>query len=373
MQMPESMQLKSPMQPPLLSFNLQGQLLGVDGLSAEVLKQINWVTVPTQQLLLTQAMVPGKSKSQWQQALPYAFEESLAQPVDQLFFKVFERDGGGVTQVASIDKAQMQTWVETLQATGLGHAQLIADCFLLPEPKAEGIWSVQLADNLEGFVSVRTERFSGFAGDVAWLETLADIERARGHAVTMESQSISMSVPEFNRLALQKFGLREGVYQPRQQKQSKVKPWLWPTVAAAFLVLVLLGELVWKTQQIEQQRELLEQQTTALFQKMFPNIKRIVNMQAQAKTALSQSAADETLGPVAISQALEKVLKTQTNIEVQSLVWRGQEMQFTLQATSLAVLQAVEQQLKQNKAFKVRLEVQTMQSAKVSARLVIHV
>lgn len=370
---------KAQQRQPILRFDLQGQLQGLSGLNAEDLRQISWVSVPTPLVLMLATLVPGNSKSQWQQALPYAFEEHLAQSIDQVFFKVLSRDNRGFTQVAAVAKTQMQSWIDTLQATGLGHVQLIADCFLLPAPPqgAESekmrVWFAQAHFDKPDELTIRNGLYSGFSGHASWLETLKKSAEIKGDVIRVEHKTAAQIMPEFSRADLKNFGLRDGPYLPKSSKQTKANPWLLPSAVAAMLLVTLLGSKVWQTQQLSQQRDILEQQTTTLFQQMFPNIKRIVNLQAQAKSALSQSGGEESLGPITLTQMVEKVLQTQDNITVKNLVWRGQELQLILQAEALASLQAVEQQLKKNAAFKVRLELQTLESTQVSAKLVIHV
>ncbi|BBP42674.1 type II secretion system protein GspL [Thiosulfativibrio zosterae] len=365
-------------QPPKLGFDLQGQLCGLEGHSPEALSQVTWVSVPSQQVLLISAPVPGKSKSQWQQALPYVFEEWVTQPIDQVFFKVLNRTAEGVTQVAVVDKHLMQTWIDTLQAAGLPQAQLIPECLTLPEPKPADepatapttCWVQTTAFAEQDSQVVRTGRYTGFSGSPAWCAFMAQKQ-----GVLFESIQILESVDSviLNRAQLKAFGLRDGVYQAKSVANVAYKTWLPVALAASLLALTLLGQTLWQTQQLEKNRQVLEAQTTQLFQQMFPDIKRIVNLKAQAKTALAQTSTEDNLGPTAIVQKVEQLLKNQPTIQVQSLSWRGQEMQLVLQANALAVLQTLEQQLKQNAAFKVRLEVQTLEASKVSARLVIHV
>lgn len=363
-------------QPPRLGFDLQGQLCGLDGHSPEALSQVTWVSVPSQQVLLISAPVPGKSKSQWQQALPYVFEEWVTQPIDQVFFKVLNRTTEGVTQVAVVDKHLMQTWIDTLNAAGLSQAQLIPECFTLPDPtptesaELTNGWVQTTAFAEQNSQVVRTGRYSGFSGSPAWCAFMAQKQGVIAESLQVLERDDSVVL---NRAQLKVFGLREGVYQAKSVAKAAYKTGLPLALAASALGLTLLGQTLWQTQQLEKNRQVLEAQTTQLFQQMFPDIKRIVNLKAQAKNALAQTNSEDHLGPTAIVQKVEQVLKNQPSIQVQSLSWRGQEMQLVLQANALAVLQTLEQQLKQNTAFKVRLEVQTLEAAKVSARLVIHV
>ena len=361
-------------QTPRLGFDLQGQLCGLDGHSPEALSQVTWVSVPSQQVLLIAALVPGKSKSQWQQALPYVFEEWVTQPIDQVFFKVLNRSAEGMTQVAVVDKNLMQSWIDKLSAAGLPQAQLIPECFTLPEPTqadaSAPVWVQASSFAIENNQVVRSGRYTGFGGSSDWCAHLAQKQGVLSESIQILE---SINPHAFSRAQLKEFGLRDGVYQAKSVANAAYKTGLPVALAVSLLALTLLGQTLWQTQQLEKNREVLDAQTTQLFQQMFPDIKRIVNLKAQAKNALAQTSAEDNLGPTAILQKVEQLLKNQSNIQVQSLSWRGQEMQLVLQANALAVLQTLEQQLKQNATFKVRLEVQTLEASKVSARLVIHV
>ena len=112
------------------AFVLQAQ--ADDSAIKKALAKVKVVWVPTEQVTLMSQFVPGKRKQDWMTALPYSLEESLAEPVENLHFVALNRDSTGLASVAVISKVRMQQWVEQLQMMGLGHVQLVADCFQLP-------------------------------------------------------------------------------------------------------------------------------------------------------------------------------------------------------------------------------------------------
>ena len=184
------------------AFVLQSQ--SEDSAIKKALAKVNVAWVPTEQVSLMAQFVPGKRKQDWLAALPYALEESLSEPVENLHFVALNRDEAGLVSVAIISKSRMQHWVEQLQAAGLGHVQLVADCFQVPvaqtsiQDKAV-VWSVfnqqdnHNDQNEQGNQTqrclVRTGDYSGFAGSADWYQQLLQLQtQLQG---TIDTQAIN--------------------------------------------------------------------------------------------------------------------------------------------------------------------------------------
>jgi general secretion pathway protein L len=90
------------------------------------------VLVPAEQVLLLQtARLPG-ARAQWRRALPFALEDRLASPVEELHFAVAERADGASLAVAVVASATLRAWLERLARDGIRADALYAETQLLP-------------------------------------------------------------------------------------------------------------------------------------------------------------------------------------------------------------------------------------------------
>lgn len=346
------------------SFVLQAQ--GEEGAFKKTLASVKVVWVPTEQVSLLAQFVPGKRKQDWLAALPYALEESLAEPVESLHFVVLNRTSQGLVSVAVVSKSRMQQWVEHVQLMGLGQVQLVADCFqvAVAQPKkqadsspsdsdgaqSEQAWSLFKTD--EARCLVRTGEYSGFAGSLEWYQQLVQLHTQRHgeidvHKVDSVSQhcqtgALSQTAP---RQPCQAFNLRTGAYQARSQQAGLLKRWLWPALLLGLAVLVYLAGIVLQTEQRNAQAQAYQAQTEALFKQRFPEVKRIVNIQAQAKSAFNKRAnsSEQAVGPSQLIQQVDPLFTKHPTIQVRRLDWRAGsgQLAISVQAPNLSTLQAL--------------------------------
>lgn len=122
--------------------------------------------VPGLRVLLTRVAVPSRKRAQQARAVPFALEEELAEELDQLHFALGHFAAGEVP-VAVLDRAWLGTWLEALEAAGIGVSAMVPDVLAVPW---DGVrWSLL---PVAGGVLVRTGAQSGFAADLANLRPL---------------------------------------------------------------------------------------------------------------------------------------------------------------------------------------------------------
>ena len=83
--------------------------------------------VPGASVLRTRADIPVRGASKILQALPFAMEEQLATDVDQLHFAAGKREPDGKLPVATVERLEMEAWLELLAAAGIEPVGLYAD------------------------------------------------------------------------------------------------------------------------------------------------------------------------------------------------------------------------------------------------------
>lgn len=333
------------------SLNLKGQL---EHYTAG--QTVPWVWVPTQQVLLTSVFVPGKRSADWMQALPYVLEESLAQPIEQLHFAVLSRENTGentgLTHVAVVEKTLIQRWVDELNAQGLGKAQLIPDCFQVPfseqsetlnspeneiEKPSENYQAWYFYPQYESQLLVRTGRYSGMRCDADWLQQVHQAQQNL-QLKLIEVPALSFKFPELKDLSL-----RQGAYQVANEVNPIWRLWRWPLATVALILFLVMGNNLYQTHLLQKQTQQYKAQTLALFKKLFPDVKRVVNIRAQTKTRLSGNAsAQNEAGPAELLMRFEAMLLPMIKdkrLQLSEVKWRKGQIQLKVSAKQSQLLQ----------------------------------
>jgi general secretion pathway protein L len=158
----------------------QGAQRGLEGL--EPAEQVI-VWTPAAETLLLRARLPTRSAAKIVQALPFALEEQLIDPPEQLHF-AFAREADGALAVAVTRRERMDGWLAALAAAGLAPAHLAP--VTLSVPLADRAWTLAFVD---GEIVLRSGARTGLGGPAepqppAWL-----------HAALAEARTES-SAPE---------------------------------------------------------------------------------------------------------------------------------------------------------------------------------
>lgn len=336
-------------------FDDQGQLHQLDAL------ELDFVWVPTQQVNILTLFVPGKRRSQWQAALPYAIEELIAEPLESVHLVPLQRDDDGQVTVAVVSKVRMQNWLNSLQQAGITKAQLVADCFALPVPTTD--WFSALSFTTPDWICVRSGIYSGLALPIALLDSIKELV---GSKIEARSNDYQVLDKDF----LHRLGLRSGEFALEGQTPDVLKNWLWPSLLAGLVVMLLFAHASWKTAQLEQQALIYQQQTTQLFKTLFPHVQRVVNIQVQTQTYLKQSvAAGANQGPAKILDVIEPLLSAHKSIKAGSADWQNGQLNLRVTAPNPQGLEQLVNDLTPQLA--ISLQIQQVSADKVEG--VLHV
>ncbi len=99
------------------------------------------VLAPASQILLAEPELPPGTGAKIARAVPFALEEQLTEDVDQLCFAIGRRRAGGGTPVAVVSRSVLQTWIANLSAAGIEPHAIYPDISLMPEnPGQTVLW-----------------------------------------------------------------------------------------------------------------------------------------------------------------------------------------------------------------------------------------
>ena len=203
------------------------------------------ILVPTESVLLLAVDLPLSSRAKRLEALPFAIEDRIADPVDSVHLAIGAEIAPKRYLVGVVRHDVMAAWVEAADAAGLGHAAIVPDALALPRP-VEGAWSVDLAGNR---AVVRAGDGSGFALNAAMLRPAweaAGQPPATAYGAPLPAEMMLEGAtlePEAlaRRLASAALDLRQGAYSRRRGRSNTLRRigWIVALGAAAHTGIAL--------------------------------------------------------------------------------------------------------------------------------------
>jgi general secretion pathway protein L len=231
------------------------------------------VLVPAEEVLLMAADLPIASARRRLEALPFAIEDRVAQPLADIHAALGAEVGAQRYLAGVIARDRMRRVVDLLIASGLERAALVPDVLGLPVPPP-GAWSIDVA---AGRALVRAEDGTGFAVPVAHLTTAwgaagrprailyggAVPEEISSEAGTYEEQSLAA------RLIQPALDLRQGQYAAPRRIVSPLWRRIAMVAAAGALAHAAIAGV--DTLAVERIASAKASQTRALVQQIAPS------------------------------------------------------------------------------------------------------
>ncbi len=92
------------------------------------------VLVPSEQVVLLETDAVSARRAQLAKAVPFALEDQLASPVEELHFALPERVAGARLGVAVVARAALRGWIRMLEQHGIRADAVVPDALALPQP-----------------------------------------------------------------------------------------------------------------------------------------------------------------------------------------------------------------------------------------------
>ncbi|HMM75839.1 MAG TPA: type II secretion system protein GspL [Gammaproteobacteria bacterium] len=340
------------------------ELLAVPDLDARV-----WL-LDGRRVLLAEAELPPGNRRVQEQALPFALEDQILTPVDDLAFATHRLSATRLA-AAVFDAAELDARLEALAAAGLQTDQCVPD--ILCVPWFESTWTL-LFDGEDAWL--RTGPYAGARFEAAqWQTFLAqalvgvDGERhLRVHGASearlaeIAALSPALIVDPASRagavdlLATFAAGHAQGhvidllaaLPRRRQAHVGSARRWWWATAALVLVAaLAHAGFLQWRVAALETQRAAEIARTEALFREMFPQVTRIEDVRAQATQALAAAAASARRGRpfLDLLAAAGQGLAQQGGLHFESASYGNGALELRVRAEDMAALERYQQTL----------------------------
>lgn len=250
---------------------------------------------PAEAATLHTVSVPARRRAELRQALPFALEEHLAEPVEQLHFALGRRDGGQV-EAAVVSRAALSGWLQSLAGIGLVPGRLYVDAQLLPRDGGRS----HLA-RVDGRLLAATGQGAWAlpeAGWSLWRERLAGQPLlaldGRGQFTAVDGLPPALSRHELLRWAHGRLSdpgainLLQGDFAPARDQAQRQRLGRWAAVLAGLALVLALVDAAAGVRVEQQRRDALRAEMAQVFRQVMPDARMTADPAAQLLAEFGQ-------------------------------------------------------------------------------------
>ncbi|MGA9422827.1 MAG: type II secretion system protein GspL [Rhodanobacteraceae bacterium] len=314
------------------------------------------VLVPADQVLLTRATLHARNRAQLQKAVPFAIEDQLLTPVEDLHFAMTPGDADEIG-VAVVSRATLRAWLDHLAEAGIQPDRIVPESLALVSASDTAVALIE-----DHGVVVRLAPWSAFAcgiGEVSgWLAACSasplpalEVHDFRAAArldlpVPVASYRERQTEPLafLAHAALQaRINLLEGEFAPHHRRQRGLRWWRIAALLAAAVVLLAGIDLVLDVLHLSQDSARLESAMQAEVHKAFPDI-GAAELARISPEQLVRSRLDrlrggaESSGLLRMLAAIAPVLGSTTRIQTRAIEYRNGTLELGLRTPDVATL-----------------------------------
>ncbi len=288
------------------------------------LAALNIVTiVPGTGVSITELDVPAKQQRQINQAVPFMLEDAIAEDLESVHLSIGSKGKNGLVPVVVVNKITLRDWLLALKNAGVEPDYLFPETLLLPQQNDS--WSL-LVD--QGRAVLRTGLFNAYGFDESQLvigasavvaalpadmdavqircfqtedsESIRDlIEDLEGY-VKESGKPISIIKEKSAYTAMEVLceafirgnkrnliNILQGDYKPHEKRTATNINWRPVAILLGVWAILQLGQFVFQNVYYSKKAEQADQEAKALFLKLFPDVKKVVDIRSQMKEKLN--------------------------------------------------------------------------------------
>jgi general secretion pathway protein L len=318
------------------------------------------VLVPTEDVLLTEVKLAARNRAQLLQAVPYAVEDLLLDPVEDLHFAA-ARTHGDTVGVAVVAQRTLRGWLERLSAEGIEPDVLVPDALALPATPGRVHAMIE-----NGRATLRLAPWSAFACTLPELDArLARLDDALPLEVHDFREAPPLALPgtpaayhERRRDPLAWLGqghgdaplnLLEGRFAPRRRARGS-RAWKIAAGLAAAVVLLAFADLGGEVLRLSRASTRLEVLARDEVRKAFPGIDA-AQLDRLSPEQLVRDHLERLRGGAAAGELLQRlasigpVLGSSSRVQTRGLEYRNGTLELALRAPDVAALDLVRERL----------------------------
>jgi len=320
------------------------------------------VLVPAEDVLLTEARVAAKSRAQLMQAIPFAVEDQLLAPVEDLQFAATDGSGEAVG-VAIVSRATLRAWLERLAANGIRPDALLPESLALPLAPDR---ATALVESDRAIVRLApSSAFVCAPSDLAaWMQRVGGAARPLDVFDFRDGANARLAVPAtsyqerqrdplaFLARSLRKppLNLLHGEFAPQHRAARGARWWRVAAALAAAGVALAVLDLGLEVLQLSRASAHLDAAAQDAVRKAFPDVDgaelaRATPGEIARRRIERLRGGAETSGFLRVLNAIGPVLGATTQIQTRGMEFRNGTLELGLRAPDVATLDAVRERL----------------------------
>lgn len=316
------------------------------------------VLVPAQDVLLLRAPRVASQRRQLEQAVPFAIEEQLAAPIEQLHVALADEAPGNDIGVAVVLRARIDDWLARLRAAGIEPDRLIPESLLLP-------WTRDAATVLiEGRRAILRYAQSGaFAGDAdeirGWLDLLAADGRmparlrwigpaqAAPSVIAIEHEELESPLRWFAQQLSRVEGLNllQGRHVARRDREGARRLWRWAALLAGAAVIAGFSQLAIERHQLVNRHAEQRNEMEQLLRTAVPGITRIVDPKAQLQAEYARLGSSTGGGALPLLARIAPTIAGSGRYTLDGIEYRGDTLELVVRSADVATLDSLRETL----------------------------
>ncbi len=298
------------------------------------------VLVPGEAVTLVEVPRMARQRHRLLQALPYAVEEQLAQPVEDMHIAAPMRIEGERVPVACVAHADMRAWLERLDAVGVLPDRMLPDTLALPLVRDAA--TVARAGSR---ALVRSGADAGFAVEADALDMLADRIGPVHDAFVVSSSAelLAKLAPALSTAST--LDLLGGPYRP-QRRAAAAGP--WRLVAGLALSALLLGLLYqwFDYRALRQVHAELNEEAQRLYRRVVPGEGAVLDPVRMLRAESARSGAADSGGALPLLARIAPLLSGgTTTLRMDALEYRGGSLELSVTTPDVPTLDALRERL----------------------------
>ncbi len=365
------------------------------------------VLLNSQCLHINQLQLPTTNQQKMLKAIPFAIEEFIAEDIENFHFVITNNKHSNLTAVVGIDKITLKNIIQTFQQAKINIEIIIPDVLCLPANEQQ--WACL---NYQDTTYLQTDRFNGMALAHEILPYIVNNklnERAQNATQQALPEKILLFAEQENTTAFEQLQLDDsndfdppiktnivynkhplvifcGQYKQvlalnllqHEFKNKRKSSGLWlhwrlaASLAAIWLVLSLsLSHFQYA--QVKTNNSITKAKIESIYRQAFPESRRIVNPRVQMEQKLNElkgGSDNQNNGLIFLLAESFGILSLDTkNITLQSLTFRNNRMNISLESNNLQAIENLNKNLNNNNKIQSEIVSSSSEKNKVKGAL----
>ncbi len=329
-----------------------------------------WVVVSGASVLARTVALPAQTEVQLRKAAAFMLEDDLAVDSAEMHFALAPESANEGRAILAVSRDTMRSWLARLESMALKADILVPDFLAVTAAPHEavvlgraGMVSVRLGPGAAAF-TIEPTVLDWVLGDS--FKNIRSLRLITGDAEALLRGPLkayrgiakleSLSDPGLLQMAHAAvrggahINLLQGDYAPRRDWAAVGRDWRRTAILVGATAVLALTYLVVDSMRLHRQAEFATARTEAVFRRVFPDVKRVVNPRAQIRAHLQELKARGSTGFLQTSTMLFAVVSETDGSEIQVLRFdaKGGETSVTMSLPSYDVIERINTAIRKN-------------------------